>query len=347
VSPLGYPRNAWYVVATSDEVTRGLTARAALDRRLLLFRRTDGTPAVLEDRCAHRALPLSMGRLDGDHVVCAYHGFTYDPSGACVRVPSQEHVPYGAAVRAFPCREQPPFIWVWPGEPGLAAGTAPPRHDEPAGWTSFGGTLPVAASYLLLHENALDRTHLPFVHADDSHRGYHEEPPPQHVEVTETTVSYARGFRPGPLPEWQQRATGLPAGDGYVQRERGVFVSPALHVDHLDVEPPTGPPHRSRFIRAFTPVDTRSTLVFWQVVRDYAIDDDKATTVLRELHERTMAEDHPLLEAIQATTERDGEGPRANASADIAATKVREIVRLMLAVELGVDDVRGLEGKER
>jgi phenylpropionate dioxygenase-like ring-hydroxylating dioxygenase large terminal subunit len=330
-----FPRNAWYVVATSGEVSRGLTARTALDRRLVLYRQVDGTVAVLEDRCAHRALPLSLGRLDGDHVVCAYHGFTYDPTGRCVHVPSQEHVPYGAAVRAFPCREQPPFVWVWPGEPGLAAGTAPPRHDELTadGWTSFGGVLPVAANYLLLHENALDRTHLPFVHAETSHQGYHDEPAPLRVEVTETTVSYARRFRPGPLPAWQQRATGLPAGDGYVQSESGVFVSPALHVDHLDVEPPGDRPRRSRFVRAFTPVDARSTLVFWQVARDYALGEHATTRVLRELHERTMADDHPLLEAIQATTDRDGAGPRASASADLAATRAREIVRLLLAAE--------------
>ena len=99
-----YPLNCWYVVATSDEVGRSLLARQALGRRLLLFRQENGQVAVLDDRCAHRAAPLSMGTLDGDQVVCGYHGFTFAADGRCVRVPSQRHVPYGAQVRSYPVR---------------------------------------------------------------------------------------------------------------------------------------------------------------------------------------------------------------------------------------------------
>ena len=53
---------------------------------------------MLDDRCPHRAAPLSMGTLDGDQVVCPYHGFTYAADGTCVRVPSQRNVPYGARI---------------------------------------------------------------------------------------------------------------------------------------------------------------------------------------------------------------------------------------------------------
>ena len=59
--PANYPLNCWYVIATSDEVGRSLLARQALGRRLLLFRTEDGQAAVLDDRCPHRAAPLSMG----------------------------------------------------------------------------------------------------------------------------------------------------------------------------------------------------------------------------------------------------------------------------------------------
>ena len=86
-----YPLNCWYVVATSDEVGRSLLARQALGLRLLLFRQDNGQLAVLDDRCAHRAAPLSMGTLDGDQVVCGYHGFTFaaqlpGPGAAAVRL---------------------------------------------------------------------------------------------------------------------------------------------------------------------------------------------------------------------------------------------------------------------
>ena len=76
-----YPLNCWYVVATSDEVGRSLLARQVLGRRLLLLRTTAGRAVVLDDRCPHRAAPLSMGTLDGDEVECAYHGFSYATDG--------------------------------------------------------------------------------------------------------------------------------------------------------------------------------------------------------------------------------------------------------------------------
>jgi hypothetical protein len=51
---------------------------------VVLFRKEDGTPVALEDRCVHRHLPLSMGRLVGDTLQCHYHGLRYDGTGACV-----------------------------------------------------------------------------------------------------------------------------------------------------------------------------------------------------------------------------------------------------------------------
>jgi phenylpropionate dioxygenase-like ring-hydroxylating dioxygenase large terminal subunit len=35
----------------------------------VFYRTEDGTPVALEDRCPHRRLPLSMGKLVGDDVL--------------------------------------------------------------------------------------------------------------------------------------------------------------------------------------------------------------------------------------------------------------------------------------
>jgi len=333
-----YPLNCWYVVATSDEVGRSLLARQALGRRLLLFRQENGQVAMLDDRCAHRAAPLSMGTLDGDQVVCGYHGFTFAADGRCVRVPSQRHVPYGAQVRSYPVKERPPFVWVWPGNPALSRGTEPP--DLPAlresGWTILGGSLEMAVNYMLLHDNALDRTHFPYVHPHRIHRGYVEDPPPLQIEVAETTVSYSRTFTPAPLIGWQHEATGLPADGLYTQRETGTFVSPALHVDEMDIigPEPERQLFRGVFIRAFTPVDAGRTLIIWRAGRNYAHDDESVTERLREVYEGTMTEDQPLLEAIQATTAGEF-GYQVSAAADAAAIRAYQIVEALLAEERG------------
>ncbi len=333
-----YPLNCWYVVAASDEVGPTLLARQVLDTRLVLFRQASGVVAALEDRCAHRAAPLSMGELVDDQVVCRYHGFTYAPNGQCVRVPSQRHVPYGARVRDFPIHESPPFVWAWLGDPGRSTGVEPPDVPElrEPGWAVLGGSLQVAANYLLLHDNALDRTHFPFVHAHRIHRGYVEDPPPLQIEVAETTVSYTRTFTPAPLADWQHEATGLPADGLYAQRESGIFVSPALHVDRMDIIDPDGDAavYRGAFIRAFTPVDPGHTLVIWRAARNYALDDAPVTERLREVYEGTMAEDQPLLESIQATT-GGGIGYGVSATTDAAAIRAYQIVDALLAEERG------------
>jgi vanillate O-demethylase monooxygenase subunit len=325
-----YPLNCWYVVATSDEVGRALLAREVLGRRLLLLRTSAGHVAVLDDRCAHRAAPLSMGTLDGDEVVCAYHGFTFAADGRCVRVPSQLNVPYGARVRAYPVAERPPFVWVWPGNPALSRGVEPP--DLPPlrqpGWAVLGGSLEMAVNYLLLHDNALDRTHFPYVHPHRIHRGYVADPPPLRIEVTETTVSYSRTFTPAPLADWQREATGLPGDREYIQRETGTFVSPALHVDEMEIAGP-GRVYRGVFIRAFTPVDTGRTLIIWRAARDYACADEQVAELLREVYEGTMREDQPLLEAIQGIT-GGAAGYQVSAAADAAAIRAYQIVEAML-----------------
>ena len=69
--------NCWYAAGFSDDYGHALTARTLLGEAVVIYRTENGTPVALEDRCAHRRLPLSMGRLDGDRIECAYHGPTF------------------------------------------------------------------------------------------------------------------------------------------------------------------------------------------------------------------------------------------------------------------------------
>jgi vanillate O-demethylase monooxygenase subunit len=163
-----YVRNAWYVAAWDHEITRSLKRRIVLDEPVVLFRTGSGQPVALEDRCCHRQAPLSMGKLVGNVVHCPYHGLQFDSTGKCIKVPSQDMVPASARVRAFPVVEKNHWIWIWMGDPAKAD---PARiedfHflDDPA-WRFGGNYLHVESNYLLLVENLLDTTHLPFLHPD-------------------------------------------------------------------------------------------------------------------------------------------------------------------------------------
>ena len=93
-----FVREAWYVAALASEVSRQPLARRLLDVPVMLYRRLDGTAVALEDRCAHRSFPLSRGSIEGDSVVCGYHGARYGVDGRCSHVPSQAQVPPAAVV---------------------------------------------------------------------------------------------------------------------------------------------------------------------------------------------------------------------------------------------------------
>ena len=93
-----FPLNAWYAAAWSHEVgRRELLARTICNKRMIFWRKSDGSVVALEDACWHRLLPLSMDRLEGEEVVCRYHGLAFDSKGQCTRMPSQDKLnPIGA-----------------------------------------------------------------------------------------------------------------------------------------------------------------------------------------------------------------------------------------------------------
>ncbi|HLB15359.1 MAG TPA: Rieske 2Fe-2S domain-containing protein [Burkholderiales bacterium] len=106
-------RNAWYVAAWDHEVTAERPfGRCLLNEPVVLYRTRSGAVAALEDRCCHRHFPLHRGAVAGDFLECGYHGFTYDASGKCVRVPGQDVVPAAAPTpppdRRGARRGQPP-----------------------------------------------------------------------------------------------------------------------------------------------------------------------------------------------------------------------------------------------
>ena len=86
-----FPLNAWYAIAWDVEVKRDLLARTICNKPVVLYRKQDGTAVALADACWHRLLPLSMGELYGDNVICGYHGLEFDDTGRCVYMPVAGH----------------------------------------------------------------------------------------------------------------------------------------------------------------------------------------------------------------------------------------------------------------
>jgi vanillate O-demethylase monooxygenase subunit len=158
-------RNQWYAAGFIDDVGRGLLARTFLGEDVLLYRREDGAPVAIENRCAHRRLPLSMGRLVGDAVECGYHGLLYGADGRCLKVPGQASVP-DVRVRRYPLVERHRYLWIWMGDPAEADAALIPgfdRLDDPdVGITRI--ALKPQCHVQLVIDNLLDLSHLAYVH---------------------------------------------------------------------------------------------------------------------------------------------------------------------------------------
>jgi phenylpropionate dioxygenase-like ring-hydroxylating dioxygenase large terminal subunit len=152
----------WYPLAWSREVKAGSAhgVRFAGDP-IVLVRTASGKVFALEDRCAHRQVPLHAGVVDGESIRCCYHGWTYDCSGRCIDVPylGKERLPNG--VRAYPCEERAGLIFVFPGDPALAEQKPLPDFssvsDKHYKTRRFGRE--VKCHYSFMHENLMDMNH--------------------------------------------------------------------------------------------------------------------------------------------------------------------------------------------
>jgi phenylpropionate dioxygenase-like ring-hydroxylating dioxygenase large terminal subunit len=81
---------------------------------------------TLDDRCPHRRAPLSLGKVHDNDIACAYHGIRFGADGGCTLIPTQDTIHSVARVHRYPVNEAGPFVWVWTGDPALAAAAPPP-----------------------------------------------------------------------------------------------------------------------------------------------------------------------------------------------------------------------------
>jgi len=305
-----FVKKEWYVVAFGEELQRSLLKRTVLGQRLVLFRTLAGVPVALDDRCAHRSFPLSAGTLEGDTVVCGYHGLRYDVAGDCIQVPSQKTCPKGIGVRAFPLVERGPFVWVWLSEsaPDLSRIPATPWLDG-AQWTSSRGYFHLPANYVSLHENLLDLTHLSFVHARSFGTPDYAAAPYE-TSLEEGRYRITRTVVPTRLPPVWAKPTGL-EHDAAARIATSEFVSPGLHVvtaSFYDCRQPAQ--QRAEFqiktCHVPTPETHHSTHYFIVHSRDFALADAGVTGFMHDELFRAFEEDVVALTRLEEVLANPG-----------------------------------------
>jgi len=156
----------WYVACRSSDLGRRPIRRTLLGVPLVLFRARDRVGALL-DRCPHRNVPLSLGTVVGSELQCKYHGWEFDCSGRCTKVPGLEaDLDRDRRVPACPVREQDGLIWVWPeldGQPTREP-FGVPKVPSDAGYATVVREVKARATLHATLENALDVPHTAFLH---------------------------------------------------------------------------------------------------------------------------------------------------------------------------------------
>jgi phenylpropionate dioxygenase-like ring-hydroxylating dioxygenase large terminal subunit len=247
----------WYVVMDSTQVRDKPVGVVRMGEKLVFWRNSSGKVSCLRDKCAHRGVQLSKGKIIGDHIQCPFHGLEYESSGRVTVIPADGKntpVPDRFRVLSYPTYETHSFIWIWWGE-NPPEDLQPPRFftDIDAS-LSYGRTYDYwNAHYSRVIENQLDAAHLPFVHYNTIGRGNRsivDGPLFQWLDGDMFYVFVHNRVDDGTPPlKPEQMPTPDPVKDFKLE-----FIFPNLWQNYFE--------ERARIVVAFVPVDHENTILY-------------------------------------------------------------------------------------
>lgn len=246
----------WYVVLDSREVRDRPVGVTRLGENLVFWRDAEGQVRCLRDRCAHRGVALSAGKVLPDgHLQCPFHGFEYDDTGRVRVIPANSRgspVPEQFRVQAYPTYEAHGFVWVWWGEDPPEDLQPPPFFDDLGEGFTYGQVIdPWEAHYSRVIENQLDPIHLPFVHHNTIGRGNRTiaDGPVVRWRGDDMFYVYVRNRVDDGTPPLKPEEVDISGSQVYLE-----FIFPNLWQNHISDE--------VRIVAAFVPVDEAHTLLY-------------------------------------------------------------------------------------
>jgi phenylpropionate dioxygenase-like ring-hydroxylating dioxygenase large terminal subunit len=248
-------RNQWYIVMDSGQVKHKPVGVTRMGEKLVFWRDTQGKVSCLRDKCAHRGVALSKGKVVHDHLQCPFHGFEYDTTGRCVLIPAngkETPIPPNFRVHQYPTYEAHDFIWIWWGD-NPPDDLKPPRFfDDLDDSFSYGQVYdPWDAHYSRVIENQLDVLHLPFVHHNTIGRGGRTLVDGPLVEWRDDDCFYVYVFNRVDDGSPPRRPEELEKPDNEFRLE---FIFPNLWQNHINED--------VRIVVAFVPVDDAHTILY-------------------------------------------------------------------------------------
>ena len=257
-------RNQWYVILNSGEVKKNqVVGVKRLGENLVVWRDRNGNLGAAKDKCPHRGIALSKGKVKDDHLQCPFHGFEYDTSGKCKLIPANGKVapvPDHIRVKVYPVSEAHGFIYLfWIENLSGSAGQPDPLVNLPwfddldEGFIWRGMTDHWKAHYSRVIENQLDVVHVPFIHYNTIGRGIGPIVNGPYIETGLNSISFwpsnEHDHGQKPIPSDQMTKPTRPT---YI-----TFIFPNLWQNHIM--------DKMRIIVAFVPIDETNTLLYLRI----------------------------------------------------------------------------------
>ncbi|MDB5997380.1 MAG: vanA [Pseudomonas sp.] len=340
--PDSFPLDQWYVGGFAWELSDRPLARTLLNQPLVLFRMASGEVTALEDRCCHRALPLSLGTLEGEGLRCGYHGLLFGSDGQCLEIPGQAKIPGKAKVRSFSVRERDQILWVWFGRDDHSApASEPPAYPiHSCGDYRFAGDVyHYNAPWQLIHDNLLDLSHLGYVHlhtiGGDASIHMNAQMQVSGDEASVRVVRYMLNSEPPPtysaaypfkarIDRWQEIEFNL----SHLKIFTGAVDAGSEPVD----DPRRGGFHMRGF-HGITPETDTTCHYFWTMATNPVADPEATTRKVIEQTRLTFDEDKLIIEAQFANQQRFGERPMVDIHVDAGPNRARRIVERLRQVD--------------
>lgn len=339
--------NQWYVAGRSDEFDRNPKSRTLLDLSIVFYRTEAGELNAMQNRCLHRAFPLSKGSMEGDNIKCGYHGACYNTQGEIVRIPGQTTPPPKKKLRKYPVKEVGQFVLIWMGE-GTADMSKFPTpsisHYEDPNYRTIDGYYHIKGSYLFMQENLHDLNHVPILHAESFNidERFLDLTPPLEETETERGVSARRvhvygkdRFLPPSVLEAVQ-------GKDLWRVDYGIAPAPGIYeaqiITGFGENEGDGDKPMNQYIMHFMTPETKTTCHYWWAVSlDHGTEgNDEFWQHFPAAFEIGFVEDVDACESMQTLLSNEqGEVRDVNFAADHHALMFRRVFAQWQADEYG------------
>lgn len=313
----------WYIACRAAVLGRAPLTTTILDLPLVLFRDAEGRATALLDRCAHRNVPLSLGRVVGSELECPYHGWRFDSAGICRGVPALCGEQEGKARRVprYQVREQQGYVWVFLArDPELAPDSEPysfPHTDAP-GYATVAYDADFEATLHATAENILDVPHTAFLHRGLFRGGKQNK---ISVVVRRTTVRAEAEYIGEPRPTGVLGKLLAPRGGEVAHFDR--FLLPSI----AQVEYRLGESSHLVITNALTPLSDFATRMFSMIALRLPAGASLLSRVLLPMALRVVKQDQAILAQQTRTVQRFGGEQYVSTPVDLLGPHILRLLK--------------------